>query len=69
MCVVVQVHAGEDDLGRGNFADSNTTGHAGARMGCCVITIKPTHDNPSHAASLVFSTLIVLASCLLSTLV
>lgn len=26
-----------DDLGLGNFSDSNTTGHAGARIGCCVI--------------------------------
>lgn len=64
MCVDVQVHAGEDDLGRGNYPDSNTTGHAGARMGCCVI-----NDGPSHAASLVFSALVVSASCLLSTLV
>ena len=33
-----QIHEGEDDLGRGGFSDSKTTGHAGARLGCCVIT-------------------------------
>lgn len=33
----VVVHAGVDDLGRGGFPDSKTTGHAGGRIGCCVI--------------------------------
>lgn len=33
----VIVHAGEDDLGRGGFEDSKTTGHAGARISCGVI--------------------------------
>lgn len=33
----VIVHAGEDDLGRGGFDDSKTTGHAGARISCGVI--------------------------------
>jgi len=31
------VHADEDDLGRGGFDDSKTTGHAGARVACGVI--------------------------------
>ncbi|XP_078699422.1 superoxide dismutase [Cu-Zn]-like [Branchiostoma floridae x Branchiostoma belcheri] len=31
------VHADEDDLGRGGFSDSLTTGHAGARVGCGII--------------------------------
>lgn len=31
------IHEGEDDLGRGGFPDSHTTGHAGARLACCVI--------------------------------
>ena len=31
------IHADEDDLGRGGFADSKTTGHAGARLACCTI--------------------------------
>lgn len=33
----VVVHADEDDLGRGGFPDSKTTGHAGARVACGVI--------------------------------
>ena len=30
------VHEGEDDLGRGSWEDSHTTGHSGARMGCAI---------------------------------
>ncbi|KAE9554361.1 hypothetical protein FO519_002420 [Halicephalobus sp. NKZ332] len=33
------LHVGEDDLGKGNFPDSKTTGHAGARFACGVIGI------------------------------
>ena len=33
----VVVHADEDDLGKGGFEDSLTTGHAGARVVCGVI--------------------------------
>jgi len=33
----VVVHADEDDLGKGNFPDSKTTGHAGNRLACGVI--------------------------------
>jgi len=33
------VHAGEDDLGRGNYPDSKTTGHSGARVSCGVIGV------------------------------
>ena len=33
----VVVHADEDDLGKGMFSDSKTTGHAGARIACGVI--------------------------------
>lgn len=32
------VHAGEDDLGLGGATDSLTTGNAGGRQACCVIT-------------------------------
>lgn len=34
-----QVHADEDDLGKGGFQDSKTTGHAGGRLSCGVIGI------------------------------
>jgi len=30
------VHADEDDLGHGDFEDSSTTGHSGARIGCAI---------------------------------
>ena len=30
------VHADEDDLGRGPYEDSKTTGHSGARIGCAI---------------------------------
>ena len=32
-------HEGEDDLGRGGFEDSKTTGHAGARLCCGIIGV------------------------------
>ena len=35
----VVVHAGVDDLGRGGFDDSKTTGHAGGRVACGVIGV------------------------------
>jgi len=31
------VHEDEDDLGRGDFPDSKTTGHSGKRIGCAII--------------------------------
>ena len=33
----VIVHEDEDDLGRGPFEDSHTTGHSGKRIGCAII--------------------------------
>ena len=33
------LHADQDDLGRGNFNDSKTTGHSGARIACGVIAL------------------------------
>jgi Cu-Zn family superoxide dismutase len=39
-CIIgrsIIIHADEDDLGRGNFPDSKTTGHSGARVACGVI--------------------------------
>jgi len=35
-------HEGEDDLGRGGFPDSKTTGHAGGRIACGIIGITQT---------------------------
>ena len=35
----IVIHAGEDDLGLGAETDSKTTGHAGARLACCVIGV------------------------------
>ena len=37
----VQYDAGTDDLGRGGYEDSLTTGHAGPRAACCLITVVP----------------------------
>jgi len=31
------VHEDEDDLGRGGFPDSGTTGHSGKRIGCAIV--------------------------------
>ena len=36
-----QVHQDPDDLGQGTYTDSKTTGHAGNRIGCCVIKGTP----------------------------
>ncbi len=33
------VHADEDDLGKGDFPDSKTTGHSGTRVACGIIGI------------------------------
>jgi len=33
----IVIHADEDDFGKGGQLDSLTTGHAGARLACCVI--------------------------------
>jgi Cu-Zn family superoxide dismutase len=35
----IVVHEDADDLGRGGFSDSKTTGHAGARLACGIIGI------------------------------
>ena len=33
------IHEGVDDLGKGGFDDSKTTGHAGARLACGIIGV------------------------------
>ena len=38
----VIVHEDKDDLGKGPFEDSHTTGHSGKRIGCAIIGRAPT---------------------------
>jgi Cu-Zn family superoxide dismutase len=35
----IVIHEAEDDLGKGGFSDSKTTGHAGGRLACGIIGI------------------------------
>jgi len=42
------VHVGEDDLGRGGFEDSKTTGHAGGRVACGVIALAKCECEHEH---------------------
>jgi len=46
------VHKDEDDLGKGHFEDSKTTGHSGARIGCAIfgrsICQQKTRKNRRH---------------------
>jgi len=37
LLTVLQIHRYEDDLGRGGYRSSRITGHAGSRLGCCII--------------------------------
>ncbi len=39
------VHEDEDDLGRGNFPDSKTTGHSGCRIACGIIALCASNKN------------------------
>jgi Cu-Zn family superoxide dismutase len=46
------IHANEDDLGKGGFEDSKTTGHAGSRLACGVIALAKcecNHDEKGHS--------------------
>lgn len=45
----VIVHEDKDDLGRGPFEDSHTTGHSGKRIGCAIIGRAPTCDGTTPA--------------------
>ncbi len=38
VCPFLKIHQDPDDFGKGGFSDSLTTGHAGSRIGCCVIS-------------------------------
>jgi len=46
------VHGDEDDLGKGSFEDSKTTGHAGARLACGVIGLSGPFDLKATSAKL-----------------
>ncbi|KAI0228331.1 Superoxide dismutase [Cu-Zn] [Lamellibrachia satsuma] len=55
----IVIHEGEDDLGKGNHSDSKTSGHAGARIGCCVIEAVCVNTASSlHSSLLVVAALI-----------
>ena len=41
----VIIHEDEDDLGKGAFEDSKTTGHSGKRIGCVIIGRAPTCES------------------------
>lgn len=62
------VHEDEDDLGRGDYEDSSTTGHAGARLGCCIIRSRAAAVTVQSVTAVYSSTLqlIMAASCLLA---
>jgi len=45
---VFVLHEGEDDLGLGDEDDSKTTGHAGRKMACCVITNRNTETTTTN---------------------
>lgn len=44
------VHEGPDDLGKGGYADSLTTGHSGARMACAVFGRSADQPSPTRNA-------------------
>jgi Cu-Zn family superoxide dismutase len=44
------VHEDEDDLGRGGFPDSGTTGHSGKRIGCAILGRAKPCSKPSAKA-------------------
>lgn len=48
------VHEDEDDLGKGDFPDSKTTGHSGKRIGCAIFgrAMCPTKSTKSNTRKL-----------------
>ncbi len=56
---ILQIHQDPDDLGLGGWPDSKTTGHAGARIGCCVIQ-KSSSNVPAYNAILIVLSLLLL---------
>jgi len=58
------VHELEDDLGRGGAPTSNTTGNAGARIGCCLIELSTTSANSASSISILSAGItLLLAFC------
>lgn len=55
----IVVHEGEDDLGRGGQASSNTTGNAGARLGCCLIELTYTSSGSTISTLSAWSALML----------
>jgi len=55
------VHALEDDLGLGGAPTSNTTGNAGARLGCCIIQLTSTGSTSNSLPAWITLTLSVCA--------
>ncbi|XP_054290624.1 superoxide dismutase [Cu-Zn]-like isoform X2 [Macrosteles quadrilineatus] len=65
----VVVHSDADDLGRGGFSDSLTTGHAGTRVACGVIGIQHPSDpwfQGASSASFHFVSTVTLGAALLA---
>jgi len=58
------VHAMEDDLGKGGAATSNTTGNAGARLGCCLIELTESGSS-TRISSMSAGFTLILALCVL----
>lgn len=58
----IVVHSGEDDLGKGGADDSLTTGNAGGRLDCCIITMVDNSSARSKTGEIVFGVLFGLLS-------
>lgn len=61
----IVIHEGEDDLGKGSEPDSNTTGHAGGRLGCCLIELST--SSATAISSVIGSLFVALIFSLMAT--
>ncbi|KAK9513078.1 hypothetical protein O3M35_001349 [Rhynocoris fuscipes] len=63
----IVVHADQDDLGKGGYTDSLTTGHAGARLACGIIgTLNP--KGASSATSIYLTPFLLPLAILINSL-